>query len=540
MTSRAFENVTKLNALGRSVKEFGAKGDGVTDDTAAFAAAFAASPVVYVPEGIYLVDASNAGGCRITSGSNYHLYGEGEKSVIKRFSYNPARANIIFDSGSASTFIDGIRISNLKFLGDVQTLGHNELYGHMFVLDGVRRVLIENCYFEGPRSDAILFGSGPGGPTSERHNFDLVVRNCVFNGVVNGVDGGRNAISVIDCDGMLIDGNTFRNWSRNDMPGSIDFEPDYTFSVIKNVHVVNNNFTNCAGIRGHVVLNLGNSPNLENVHIIGNSFDGNNAVAIDTYALSEPVVSHNLIVANNTARNCVHFFKHEFGSVWGVLLENNVSYSASAGGQVAFGSGVPSRTHKQIGIFNNQFTGTGTVGLIIYDNIQTVQIKNNVFSGYTQAHVRIGATGDGTSSLEVSIVGNIFKGTPAQRSVLHQNTTPNALTNSFFNNYAPAGVTHDFQATLTDNCGTTTNTFTTTNNPSDFTLGVHVTAVANGSIIGSGTDFGLLTTFRQFSSDVLYTWQQFKPMTALNRDKIVYRNATGASAWTAWFAVTGV
>lgn len=46
-----------------SVKDFGAVGDGVTDDTAAFAAAFAASKSVYVPEGTYLasVDLPRAG-----------------------------------------------------------------------------------------------------------------------------------------------------------------------------------------------------------------------------------------------------------------------------------------------------------------------------------------------------------------------------------------------------------------------------------------------------------------------------------------------
>lgn len=39
-----------------SVKDFGAQGDGITDDTAAFAAAIAASKQIYIPEGTYIVD----------------------------------------------------------------------------------------------------------------------------------------------------------------------------------------------------------------------------------------------------------------------------------------------------------------------------------------------------------------------------------------------------------------------------------------------------------------------------------------------------
>jgi hypothetical protein len=47
----------RLADLGANVKSFGAKGDGVTNDTAAFVAAFAAGRgVVFVPPGIYLVD----------------------------------------------------------------------------------------------------------------------------------------------------------------------------------------------------------------------------------------------------------------------------------------------------------------------------------------------------------------------------------------------------------------------------------------------------------------------------------------------------
>lgn len=55
MSSKAFDNVIKLNGLPVNVKEFGAKGDGVANDTAAIQAAIATSKNVYLPAGTYKI-----------------------------------------------------------------------------------------------------------------------------------------------------------------------------------------------------------------------------------------------------------------------------------------------------------------------------------------------------------------------------------------------------------------------------------------------------------------------------------------------------
>ncbi len=60
-----------------SIKDYGAVGDGLTDDTVAIQNALAANDMVYVPPGTYLVTATIAVGNRKT------LMGAGQKSVIK-------------------------------------------------------------------------------------------------------------------------------------------------------------------------------------------------------------------------------------------------------------------------------------------------------------------------------------------------------------------------------------------------------------------------------------------------------------------------
>lgn len=60
-----------------SVRWFGAKGDGVADDTSAINAAIDVSEVVYIPKGTYLVSQT------IVMKSDLHIFGDGKTSLLK-------------------------------------------------------------------------------------------------------------------------------------------------------------------------------------------------------------------------------------------------------------------------------------------------------------------------------------------------------------------------------------------------------------------------------------------------------------------------
>lgn len=60
-----------------SVKDFGAKGDGATNDTAAFLAAFATGKIVYAPAGTYILDTLDIPGVM-----GFELWGEGATRTI--------------------------------------------------------------------------------------------------------------------------------------------------------------------------------------------------------------------------------------------------------------------------------------------------------------------------------------------------------------------------------------------------------------------------------------------------------------------------
>lgn len=83
-----------------SVKDFGAAGDGVSDDTLAIQQALAAHDSVFVPEGTYLITAP------VTLGVSQSLIGAGQKAVIKcqSNSFNAIDVPVSFTS------ISGLRI----------------------------------------------------------------------------------------------------------------------------------------------------------------------------------------------------------------------------------------------------------------------------------------------------------------------------------------------------------------------------------------------------------------------------------------------
>jgi len=223
-----------------NVKWFGATGDGTTDDATEIQAAVDTGLSVYLPEGNYICDSV----IRLVSGS--HIFGDGigATRIIKNAATAASQGILYAESASSVTFITDIQINDMEIDGLVSANLFSQ-FQHLVSLNGVDGVLIENVKFSGSQGDGIYFGSGIAGGTTERHNHNLIVRSCLFDGVTG---ENRNCISVIDGDGVIFTGNHCFDWTKSTMPGAFDFEPDLNvFHVIKNVTVANNTFENIGG-----------------------------------------------------------------------------------------------------------------------------------------------------------------------------------------------------------------------------------------------------------------------------------------------------
>jgi len=215
---------------------------GDRDDTAAFERALATGRPVHVPAGHYEI-----ADCRLGNGAR--LSGEGQASVIR---VRAGRPGLRAESGATGRFLRGLVLRDLVIEGRSVEAGFAE-HAHLLRLDGVEDVQVERVSFRGFQGDGLYLGSGLQ-PGEERHNRRIVVRGCRFDGINR---QNRNAISVIDGDDVRIEGCSFMNCTRPDMPGPIDLEPDaQAFAVIRKIQVIGNQFAGNGGNVGEIALQV--------------------------------------------------------------------------------------------------------------------------------------------------------------------------------------------------------------------------------------------------------------------------------------------
>lgn len=196
--SNARSNVTKLTSL-INVKAFGAKGDGTTDDSAAFAAALAAATDVLVPSGTFMVTA-----LAVPAGRS--LQGEGLGSVIKK------KAN-----GAVISLGKDARLHNLYIDGNGSTYtGVGVTVPFTAEFEGFQQ--ITNCRIYDTASYCVQYvsGSAASGFGSKIAECDLRVTSNTVACIQWGADptnkhGNRSVINCTAGSGPLLDINTADN-----------------------------------------------------------------------------------------------------------------------------------------------------------------------------------------------------------------------------------------------------------------------------------------------------------------------------------------
>jgi len=363
-----------IKGAAANVLDFGADSTGATDSSAAFTAALALNTGVYFPAGTYLLN-------YVSVPSNAFIFGDGVNSVIKPLTAD-IRAAMTLSSASASTYIENVTIRDVKFFGDVVTSGFSE-QKHLLTLNGTKNCLIENCQFVGFRGDGIYIGSGDVGGT-ERHNINVTVKSCFFDGINK---DNRQGISIIDGNGILIDGNYFTRTTRSNMPGAIDVEPDDpTTDVVKNISIINNTFYDIGGNVGCISMPLGGTTyttapsgfTVENNYINTCTGYGLHFSYSPAGGLSESTANFDVSWVNNYVTNANRPFGI-FGTKWHVIEKNSFYFSPQA---ALLGYTAANDNQIDVSLTNNLFYECGSisgVGLSI-SNATRLTIQNNEFN----------------------------------------------------------------------------------------------------------------------------------------------------------------
>lgn len=192
-----------------SVKDFGAVGDGVTDDTAAIQKVIdslsATGGNIYFPKGSYLITST----LKILN-SNISLYGDGATSKLVTASAITVLAvsntsNLAPDY-TKSTFLRGIQVKNLAFVGASNTA--TGLY-----VNGVVNGLFDNLYFSS--LDKCVF---------QKH-----ADNCIFNRLTTPSieDATIDSNYIIYSDGTVrSNDNIYRNITMRALQSGIYLDAD--------------------------------------------------------------------------------------------------------------------------------------------------------------------------------------------------------------------------------------------------------------------------------------------------------------------------
>ena len=331
------------------------------DCTSIINTALASYDNVYIPPGTFIANNIN------NWSSNKKLFGAGSQSILKQLSTATTNTNLIDiqfalsqGTSSTSTNLQNITISDLQIRGFNDSPVFEE-HTHLIAFTAVSGLTIENCTIKGFKGDGIYAGSALNG--QERHSERLAVRNCIFDGVNN---ENRNGISVIDCDGILIENNKFINITRSNMPGAIDFEPNSLFNIIQHVIVRNNTFINIGGNAGalgmylkDVVYNANSLPSL--IEWSKNRFNNCQIAMLFEFRglVHDDGTAHifNLNINRNDVEGCFRPFAIHGGR--GLTVANNNFYQCTAGAEMGYLSNF---RNLDVEITKNIFDNVGSVG----------------------------------------------------------------------------------------------------------------------------------------------------------------------------------
>jgi hypothetical protein len=366
-----------------NIRWFNAKGTaGVNDATAIqntvdFASNFGYN--VFIPKGTFSTNS------KILLKSNIAIYGEGELSVLQYFADTTVDHIFFVDTqnGSIANNIQNVRIFDIKFYSPYLFSSGK----HFISLNGVSNFVIERCLFLQSRGDAIYIGAGVTPNSHITHNENITIRDCRFDGVAK---TNRNAISILDCNHIVIENNYFINYTNAGMPGAIDIEPNPPVSgssneILNDIVISSNFFSN---IGGASCCNVKLPPNAFAVNPSGIYFLNNyldNVPSGFTFIYDYiPVggidvkVKIPLFIENNIIKNASN---NGFALYSACQAKVSGNYINSAY-HCLIGNNIISQTSCDINVSDNYFDKCGSTfgnGLVLY-NCKRVELNFNTFN----------------------------------------------------------------------------------------------------------------------------------------------------------------
>lgn len=210
-----------------SVRDTGAFGDGVHDDTSAIQAAIAALPAtggtVYVPAGTYLIDTTRRINLR-----SLMLLSLDPGAVLKAKTSSVSRAYILYVHNVSDVEVAGGQLVGERDTHVYMTTSTDE-WNHGIQIAGGTRVTVRDLRVSQCTGDGICIGGG---------SADVVIGNVVST------QNRRQGLSITNCSNIRVYDSEFSYTHGTSPECGIDIEPDVGFSCadvwIENCNLVGN------------------------------------------------------------------------------------------------------------------------------------------------------------------------------------------------------------------------------------------------------------------------------------------------------------
>lgn len=231
--------VAAINELHRNMaatpQMYGAKGDGVTDDTAAIQAALDSSSVVYIPDGVYMIEGycqgfghPEQGGIKPNNGQKIYL---SQNAVLKAMPNTSGFYRVINIFEVSDVYIGGGKIEGDKEAGKIDSE-----HGHGIAINSSHNITIEGMEIYNCWGDSICIGYGHGtnseniNPHNAKNNSTNVnIYNCTLH------DSRRQGISVTGVSGLVVRDCEIYNIRGTNPQFGIDIEPDDAYGIAENI-----------------------------------------------------------------------------------------------------------------------------------------------------------------------------------------------------------------------------------------------------------------------------------------------------------------
>lgn len=342
--------------------DYGAVGDGVTDDRVAVqsaidAAEAAGGGVVFFPAGTYLVSESASAWCLAVNGNNITIKGAGRGlSTIKRGGSSTTWARLI-----TATSVDSFVVRDITLDGNEANQSGVPEQQHLLFLNACTNTLAHNVHFTNNWGDGIYWYGGCHRAVASdcwfdnHHRVDIHAQQ-VFDGVISGC-------------------HFYDSLSNNHIKSELDNEG----ATGGRLTIVNNTFRGDSGSNGVLVSGFSSTTRYPDLTVTGNVFQ-NLAIGVGIGIFSDGwVISGNVFencssgIIESTYNTSYGYDGHRGVSITGNVVRNITGVSAETAG-ISIANG------RDVVISGNCVQAPGTPSAIRARHCENVHIGNNLIS----------------------------------------------------------------------------------------------------------------------------------------------------------------